>query len=117
MYKKGENGHDLASDVRTDVVNSDVSANDPHKILAVINNPNTPYCHFTSGCKLPFHDVDYGWGKPLSVFAPALPVKNRIILMDAKYGEGIQALVTLADEDMKVPPDELLSLGTIDLSN
>ena len=44
-----------------------------------------------------FYDADFGWGKP----APVILNKNLITLMDAKDGEGIEAIVSLEKEEIK----------------
>lgn len=119
MYEEVEKFHDLVSAMRT-VIRKFKDAADAIEMsrqLAIIGNTDIHHCHFTSGCRFPLSEVDYGWGKPLSVCTRALPVKNAIILMDAKCGDGIQALVTLADEDMEMLPNELLSLENNDFSN
>ncbi|KAK9119980.1 hypothetical protein Scep_018073 [Stephania cephalantha] len=53
---------------------------------------------FTSWCWL-FYDADFGWGKPVWV-SPHLYYKNVVILMDTRDGEGIEAWVSLLNEDI-----------------
>ncbi|KAK9119972.1 hypothetical protein Scep_018065 [Stephania cephalantha] len=53
---------------------------------------------FSSWCWL-FYDADFGWGRPVWV-SPPLYFKNGVILMDTRDGEGIEAWVSLLDEDI-----------------
>lgn len=69
----------------------------------------------SSWCRFPFYDADFGWGKPLWITAPVILYKNVIILMDAKDGEGVEALVSLEKEQMEVfeKNEDLLSFCEI----
>lgn len=53
----------------------------------------------SSLCGYPVYKVDFGWGKPIRVTFPGSP-KNFFILMDTPSGDGIEALVSLEQEDM-----------------
>lgn len=55
----------------------------------------------SSWCKLPLYEASFGWGYPVWVagnVAPALD--NLAMLIDSKDGQGIEALVTLPEENM-----------------
>jgi hypothetical protein len=54
----------------------------------------------TSFCRLPFYGIDFGWGKPTWVTIPTGAYKNVASIMDAKDGKGIEAWVTLTEDDM-----------------
>ncbi|XP_010527675.1 PREDICTED: BAHD acyltransferase At5g47980-like [Tarenaya hassleriana] len=54
----------------------------------------------TSFCRMPFYEVDFGWGTPLWIASYVYEMSRLCILMDAKDGEGIEAWVTLPEEDM-----------------
>lgn len=54
----------------------------------------------TSWCRFPFYEVDFGWGEPSWVTYANFSNKNVIALMDTKCGHGIEAWVTLDEEDM-----------------
>ncbi|KAB5537789.1 hypothetical protein DKX38_015322 [Salix brachista] len=54
----------------------------------------------TDFCTFPFYGIDFGWGKPAWVTVPARANKNAIITMDARDGRGVEAWVTLTEEDM-----------------
>ncbi|KAL7227691.1 hypothetical protein ACSBR1_022541 [Camellia fascicularis] len=55
---------------------------------------------FTSWCRFPFYEIDFGWGKPVWTSLVSMPVKNFICLMDNKEGDGIEAWVLLDEKDM-----------------
>ncbi|KAK9126253.1 hypothetical protein Scep_015099 [Stephania cephalantha] len=56
----------------------------------------------TSWCRFPFYEIDFGWGKPIWANVPSFEDKNFLILMDTKVGEGIEAWVSLDEEDMAI---------------
>ncbi|PWA64018.1 transferase, Chloramphenicol acetyltransferase-like domain protein [Artemisia annua] len=56
----------------------------------------------TSLCGLPLYDIDFGWGKPVKTTIGGNLRKNSFILIDAPNGDGIEALVCLGKEDMKI---------------
>ncbi|KAI4336630.1 hypothetical protein L6164_015131 [Bauhinia variegata] len=55
---------------------------------------------FTSLCRFPLYDADFGWGKPTWVASPALTFKNLVVFIDTKTGAGIEAYISLTAEDM-----------------
>ncbi|XP_047940528.1 stemmadenine O-acetyltransferase-like [Salvia hispanica] len=59
-------------------------------------------CLFSSWCRFPVYEVDFGWGKPVWVCTTTLPFKNLVILMSTPCGEGIEAWVNILEEDMKM---------------
>ena len=66
---------------------------------------------FTSLCKFPLYEVDFGWGKPAWVSSSKFTFKNLVGFIDTKSGDGIEAWFHLKEEDMdKFETDkELLS--------
>ncbi|KAI5669512.1 hypothetical protein M9H77_19365 [Catharanthus roseus] len=80
------------------------------------SDPEMEYCFFTSWCKLPFYQVDYGWGKPFAICYPVLPVKNVVTLMDTKSGDGIEATITMVEDEMAMLPTQFLDLENNDFS-
>ncbi|KAL4367040.1 hypothetical protein GQ457_05G010640 [Hibiscus cannabinus] len=72
---------------------------------------NTYTC--TNLCGYPFHEVDFGWGKPTWVTSPS-DFKNRIVLLDSKWG-GIEAWVTLDHQQMHIfeRDNELLAVASL----
>ncbi|KAK4849357.1 hypothetical protein QYF36_023946 [Acer negundo] len=55
---------------------------------------------FTSICRLPFYEADFGWGKPLWVTLGQRGTNNIFIPIDTSDGKGIEVLVALSEEDM-----------------
>ncbi|XAR50299.1 Vinorine synthase [Bertholletia excelsa] len=70
------------------------------------------FCNFSSWCRFPAYKADFGWGTPVWVSTTTMPFKNVVILMATRCGEGIEAWVSLLEEDMAVfeRDSELLSL-------
>lgn len=58
------------------------------------------FCNFTSWCRFPVYEADFGWGKPSWVCSPSRPYKNVVVLMSTRDGDGIEAWVTLKEQDM-----------------
>ncbi|KAG5242358.1 vinorine synthase [Salix suchowensis] len=54
---------------------------------------------FSSWCKFPFYEADFGWGKPIWL-SPALKLNRVAIFVDTADGEGIEAWISLSKEDM-----------------
>ncbi|XP_030458824.1 stemmadenine O-acetyltransferase-like [Syzygium oleosum] len=55
---------------------------------------------FSSWARFPFYEVDFGWGRPSWVCTTSVPMKNVVILMGTRCGDGIEAWITLAEHDM-----------------
>ena len=68
--------------------------------LTVLEN-DIPYYAFSSWTRFGFYDSDFGWGKPTWVCTFGVPMKNVIILMSTKDGDGIEAWVTLTKYEME----------------
>ncbi|CAK9172671.1 unnamed protein product, partial [Ilex paraguariensis] len=58
------------------------------------------FCNFSSWCRFPVYEVDYGWGKPVWVCTTAMPFKNVVILMSTRDGDGIEAWVNMVEDNM-----------------
>ncbi|KAF9679369.1 hypothetical protein SADUNF_Sadunf06G0007900 [Salix dunnii] len=54
---------------------------------------------FSSWCKFPFYEADFGWGKPIWL-SPAFKLYRVAIFLDTADGEGIEAWISLCKEDM-----------------
>ncbi|GMJ13697.1 hypothetical protein like AT3G26040 [Hibiscus trionum] len=52
-----------------------------------------------SWCRFPFYEVDFGWGKPVWC-ATTLSINRTVVFMDASDGEGVEAWITLGEEEM-----------------
>lgn len=54
---------------------------------------------FSSWCRFPFYEADFGWGKPIWV-STALKLNKVAIFLDTSDGKGIEAWVGLSKENM-----------------
>ncbi|XP_065874655.1 BAHD acyltransferase At5g47980-like [Euphorbia lathyris] len=73
----------------------------------------------SSWCRFPFYEsADFGLGKPFWVTSVCSALKNMIIVMDTKGGDGIQAFITLGEDAMAMfeLDQELLSFSSINPS-
>ncbi|KAJ9176249.1 hypothetical protein P3X46_011584 [Hevea brasiliensis] len=55
---------------------------------------------FTSLCRFPIYEADFGWGKPVWVSSASLTFKNLVVFLDTKEEDGIEAWINLKQEDM-----------------
>ncbi|XP_047339102.1 stemmadenine O-acetyltransferase-like [Impatiens glandulifera] len=55
---------------------------------------------FSSWCRFPVYNVDFGMGKPVWASIGRFNNKNCAILLDSKCGDGIEAWVTMNEQDM-----------------
>ncbi|XP_068319527.1 BAHD acyltransferase At5g47980-like [Pyrus communis] len=67
----------------------------------------------SSWCRFSFYEADFGWGKPSWVSVRSL-YKNTILLMDMRDGDGIEASLTLKEDDMALfeNSEELLAYAS-----
>ncbi|XP_042756527.1 acylsugar acyltransferase 3 [Lactuca sativa] len=73
------------------------------KFANAISNLQGDLYYITSVCRVPFYQVDFGWGKPVEVIIRFPNVgKNVIVLMDTASGDGIMANVQLPEEEMVI---------------
>ncbi|KAK9117444.1 hypothetical protein Sjap_016391 [Stephania japonica] len=57
--------------------------------------------NFSSWCRVSFYDADFGWGKPVWVTTISVDLKNLVILMDTRSGDGIEVWVNMLEEDIE----------------
>ncbi|XP_019159448.1 PREDICTED: vinorine synthase-like isoform X2 [Ipomoea nil] len=57
------------------------------------------FMDFSSWCRFPIYEVDFGWGRPVWACPPAFPYKNFIVFMSTKCGDGIEAWINMGEED------------------
>ena len=55
---------------------------------------------FTSLCRFPIYEADFGWGKPVWVGSTKMLYHNIVTFIDTKSGDGIEAWICLKEEDM-----------------
>ena len=64
---------------------------------------------FTSLCRFPLYETDFGWGKPIWVGSASLTFKNLVVFMDTSSSGGIEAWINMKEEVMaKFESDEEL---------
>ncbi|KAI3732196.1 hypothetical protein L1987_63395 [Smallanthus sonchifolius] len=65
-----------------------------------IANNDVNFYVFTSWCNFSFHNVDFGWGKPVWRSTGHYAAENFVLLMDDQEGEGVEAWVHLDEKHM-----------------
>ncbi|KAK8960149.1 BAHD acyltransferase [Platanthera guangdongensis] len=68
-------------------------------------------CGFSSWCRFPVYEVDFGWGKPAWAAFGGPVVKQSVFIVDRRDDEGVEVWVSLEQEEMErlVRDEELLS--------
>ncbi|KAL5778355.1 hypothetical protein ACOSP7_011281 [Xanthoceras sorbifolium] len=79
------------------------------------------YLGFTSWCKFGFYETDFGWGNPVwvsSVGSSGSLVFNLVILVETRAGDGIEAWMTLDEQDMAIleTDPEFIKFASLDPS-
>ncbi|XP_068329611.1 acyltransferase Pun1-like [Pyrus communis] len=129
LFKENEiELHDLASKMRqglTEFRNEKASRFKGEDGFLVIseclrerNDINSANVYRTSSlCKLPLYEMDFGWGKPAWVTSLSV-LKNIILLVDTKEKDGIEAWVTLDEQEMAIfeSDQELLAFCSVNPS-
>ncbi|KAL3838950.1 hypothetical protein ACJIZ3_023541 [Penstemon smallii] len=87
------------------------------------SDENADYMAVTNTCNGGMYEVDFGWGKRIwasvgytDAHLPA--VGNLLMLMDTKYGNGVEAWVTLSEQEMNILQNdpELLAFASFNPS-
>ncbi|XP_038716204.1 stemmadenine O-acetyltransferase-like [Tripterygium wilfordii] len=105
--------------LRSDEGNSVIS--DSFKEIGELGRQGVDIFGFSSWCKLGFYDADFGWGKPVWVSSFGMDgsvFMNLIMLNDTRSGDGIEAWVTLDEEEMEILEHnpELMEFASLDTS-
>ncbi|KAM6589538.1 hypothetical protein CsatA_012143 [Cannabis sativa] len=66
----------------------------------LLKRETTVLLNFSSWCRFPIYESNFGWGKPAWVGLPPLPFNNVVVFIDTKSGEGIEAYINLHQNDM-----------------
>lgn len=112
LSKLEDNNSDLVAKLRSGIrsINDDFIKqvqngeylNHLSKTVDLYLNGGMEFCNFSSWCRFPVYEVDFGWGKPVWVCTTTMPFKNVVILMSTPCGEGIEAWVNMLEDDMKM---------------
>ncbi|XP_059446888.1 stemmadenine O-acetyltransferase-like [Corylus avellana] len=70
------------------------------EVLDMASKGEVEFYTFSSWVGFPFYETDFGWGRPIWVCISSVPIKNVVMLMSTRSGNGIEAWVTLGEEDM-----------------
>ncbi|KAK4423915.1 Stemmadenine O-acetyltransferase [Sesamum alatum] len=93
---RGVNGEYLAQ-----LRQGDKHLNYLKEIIAHATKSEMVTFNFTSLCRFPVYEADFGWGKPVWVGSAGLMHKNVVTFMDTATGDGIEAWISLRKEDME----------------
>ncbi|PIN14079.1 Vinorine synthase [Handroanthus impetiginosus] len=66
---------------------------------------------FSSWCRFPMYEVDFGWGVPSRVCTTALLLNNCVILMSTRSGDGIEAWINLLPDDIESFENKFKAIG------
>ncbi|XP_049385985.1 acetyl-CoA-benzylalcohol acetyltransferase-like [Solanum stenotomum] len=85
-------GKASADDISSLVVNNQI------KLVEKLCQGDVYSC--SSWCGFPWYEADFGWGKPFWVSLVNFNIFEVIVLMDTKDGDGIEAWVSLKENEM-----------------
>ncbi|XP_038685014.1 stemmadenine O-acetyltransferase-like [Tripterygium wilfordii] len=73
---------------------------------------------FSSWCRMPVYEANFGWGKPTWISFYNLKVPNAAGFMDTREGDGIEVWVSLREDEMAIfqHDEELLSFASVNPS-
>ncbi|KAG5537130.1 hypothetical protein RHGRI_024532 [Rhododendron griersonianum] len=78
---------------------ADVSGNRELDLVEWFLDKEVDYFMFTSWCRFPFSESDFGWGKPVWTSSASWAAPNTIVLMDSMSDiGGIEAWFTMAED-------------------
>ncbi|XP_050117538.1 stemmadenine O-acetyltransferase-like [Malus sylvestris] len=66
----------------------------------LVSEGEVEFFRFSSWIRFSLYNTDFGWGKPTWACISNVPIKNVVILLSSSSGDGIEAWVTLDEEDM-----------------
>ncbi|XP_038686643.1 stemmadenine O-acetyltransferase-like [Tripterygium wilfordii] len=74
--------------------------------------------YFSSWCRMPVYEADFGWGKPTWISFINFKVPNIVYFVDTREGDGIEAWVSLREDEMAIfeHNEELLSFASVNPS-
>lgn len=82
------------------------------KVCDSVTEGETEVFLFSSWCRFPMYEVDFGWGKPLWACTTALPLNNLAILISTRDGDGIEAWINLLPDEVESLENQLKLIGS-----
>ncbi|PRQ30640.1 putative vinorine synthase [Rosa chinensis] len=84
-------------------ISRDDAARELYKdFVNLMGKDDTKIYKYTSWCRFGFYEANFGWGNPSWVSIPGRRVKNLILLLDTKDGDGIEAYLNFDEDEMAV---------------
>ncbi|WCJ42216.1 HXXXD-type acyl-transferase family protein [Euphorbia peplus] len=81
-------------------VDSLLKATEPLEMIRQVVSGGGEFFIFSSWTRFPVYEIDFGWGKPIQACTLPVPIRNIVMLMATSSGDGIEAWITLAENDM-----------------
>lgn len=75
------------------------SLRNPGELNNAVENEDIDFYMFSDLSRFPAYETDYGWGRPIWVSIPNY-MHNLVMFVSTRDGLGLEALVTLCEEDM-----------------
>lgn len=70
------------------------------QIASLMGEKDVVVLRFTSWCGFAVYEIDFGWGNPCWVSTPGFGSIDTVILLDSTRPGGVEAWVTMADQDI-----------------
>ncbi|KAM7523095.1 hypothetical protein LguiA_012997 [Lonicera macranthoides] len=77
-----------------------VLKNNFREITKLLTEGDVELFRFSSWCRFPVYEADFGWGKPTWISIASSPNKSSVFFMDSRYGEGIEVWLVLDEKAM-----------------
>ncbi|GAA0161525.1 hypothetical protein LIER_39247 [Lithospermum erythrorhizon] len=68
------------------------------KFVELVTKEGVEMFYFSSW-RFPWYELNFGWGKPIYVCPGVYPLKNVVILMSSRCGEGVEAWINMLESD------------------
>ncbi|KAL2234343.1 vinorine synthase-like [Sesamum indicum] len=82
------------------------------KLCNLVSEGGAEVFLFSSWCRFPMYEVDFGWGKPVWVCTTAFPMNHLVILMSTRDGDGIEAWINLLPDQLQSLENQFKLIGT-----
>ncbi|KAL3511402.1 hypothetical protein ACH5RR_030803 [Cinchona calisaya] len=98
-----EKGYEIVNQVRDAIRNvsgDNKALNSMKEKAKLVKKGEMVSVSFTSLCRFPSYEADFGWGKPVWVGSASLTFKNLVVFLDTPSGDGIEAWINMKLEDL-----------------